>query len=139
MAFRDYIQLNGKRYKVKDTGDVALDTVDRQKTDDVGLTGLTIIQDFTVSNRVPMQWDWTLRVYVDEVPNSAWGNWANLLAAQAQPYVTLIPHDDTLNYNVIVRSPLSRRPRVGAAISGDDNVCYHLLWVDVVIKRVYRP
>lgn len=137
MAFRDYIEINNKRYKVRDTGDPTLDIVNRQKTDTVGLTGLSILQDFTVSDRVPTQWEWSLRVYVDEVPDSNWGNWADLLEAQAEPYVPMIPHDDTVSHHVTIKSPLAKKLRVGAAISGDDNVCYHILWVDVVIKKVY--
>jgi hypothetical protein len=136
--FRDYIELNGLRYKVKDTGDPVLDIVDRQKTTDIGLTGLTIIQDFTVSDRVPTHWEWELRVYVDEVPDPAWGNWANLLTAQALSVITMIPHDDTLSHSVTIKSPLSKRARVGAAISGEDTTCYHILWIPVVIEMVYQ-
>src|SRR5512139_706763 len=120
MAFRDYIDLDGKRYKVTALNDQSYQPVwDRQKTDEVGLTGLTIMQDFTFSNRVPRLWHYTLRIFVnDPWPDSAYGVWNDFLIAYEKAYVTMIEHDDTQSHEVRIRSSLIPQPRVPGDITG---------------------
>jgi hypothetical protein len=137
MAFQDYIQLNGKKYKVtgRDLGEFQA-VHDRQKTDEVGLTGLTIIQDFTVSNRTPRVWQYTLRVFInDPWPDGSFGVWADLLAVLAQPYVTFVEHDDSQSHEVLLRPALIPEPRVAGNIDG---YCHGIVFVPVELVKVYR-
>ena len=131
MAVNDYITLDGKRYKVVASG--YQPTTDRQRTYTVGLTGKTIVQDFTVQNRVPQTWGFRLRVFINSPDDPAYGVYADLLAAYAQPYVTFIEHDDSISHEVGINSPIVQMPRVAANISG---VCNGILFIDVLlIKR----
>jgi hypothetical protein len=102
MAYHDYIQLNDKKYKVSAMDEESFVPVyDRQTTDEVSLTGLTIMQDFTVAGRAPREWRLKLRVFInDPWPDSSFGVWADLLAVMALPFVTLIEHDDTQSHEV---------------------------------------
>ncbi len=138
MAYNDYIQLDGKRYKVSALGEESYRPIyDRQKTDEVGLTGCTIMQDFTYSGRVPRSWRFTLRVFInDPWPDSSYGVWNDLLVAYEQPYVIMIEHDDTQTHEVRIRSPLVPSPRTPSDISG---VCNGIVFVDVNLVKVYRP
>jgi hypothetical protein len=137
MAYHDYIQLNGKKYKVSAMDEESFVPVyDRQTTDEVSLTGLTIMQDFTVANRAPREWRLKLRVFInDPWPDNTFGVWADLLAVMAIPYVTLVEHDDTQVHEVRLRSPLVPSPRVPANIDGH---CHGIFFVDVNLVKVYR-
>lgn len=133
----DYVSIDGKKYKVSDLGGDSYKPVyDRQKTYDVGLTGKTIGQDFTILDRVPQQWLFTLRVFInDPWPDSEWGVWSDLLAASDEPYVDFIEHDGTTEHEVGIQRPLIPRPRTGANISGELN---GIFFVDVVLIKVFR-
>jgi hypothetical protein len=137
MAYVDYITLNGKKYKVVSRGDDSYQRIfDRQKTDTVGLTGKTIMQDFTVSDREPHNWLMTLRVFISEPwPDSTWGLWSDLLTAYRAAYVPMIFFDGTTQWNVRIRSPLTPLPRVPANIDGH---CYGIFYVNVDMVEVYQ-
>lgn len=143
MPYQDYITLDGKKYKVVDEGgETFTRTWDRQKTDDVGLTGLSILQDFTVNegtgDREPRVWQFQLRVFINDPwpdGDASWGVWANLLAAQRKSYVTFIEHDQATTHEVTLRSPIVPLPRVGANIDGH---CHGIDFVDVTLIKVYR-
>lgn len=126
MAFQYYIKLDGKKYKILDDGQWR-PTIERPRTYQVGLTGLSIIQDFTVSSRIPQLWTGTFRIFInDPIPDSSWGGFDDLLAAYNQPAVTFIEHDDTLSHSVGIATRLDKIPRVGANISGDCNGIFHI-------------
>jgi len=140
MAFQKYVQINNKKYRVIDNGQWQ-PTIDRQKTYEVGLTGVSIIQDFTRADgaggeREPQFWVATLRVFIDEPwPDNSYGNWSDLLAASRQPFVDFVEHDDTKTHKVGIHSPLIPLPRVGANIEGH---CYGEFWVDVKLEKIYE-
>src|SRR5512138_1462523 len=97
-----HITLNGKKYTVADLDESSWKpSYNRQKRYDIGLTGLTIIQDFTVPDggggeRMPRTWSLTLRVFISTPwPDATWGTWTDLLTAFKQPYVTYVEHDGT--------------------------------------------
>lgn len=143
MANKDYITLDGKKYKVVDAGgETFTRTWDRQKTDDIGLTGLTILQDFTViegdGDREPRSWNFRLRVFINDPwpeGDATFGVWADLLSSQRKPYVTFVEHDQVTTHEVTLRSPIVPLPRVGANIDGH---CYGIDFVDVMLIKVYR-
>lgn len=141
MAYSDYITLDGKKYKVVDQGADTFKRIwDRQKIDDIGLTGLTILQDFTVDEgdgeREPRTWNFQLRVFInDPWPDNSFGVWANLLAAQHKAYVTFVEHDGVTTHEVTIRSPIIPIPRVGANIDGH---CHGIDFVDITMVKVYR-
>ena len=135
MAIQKYIQLNGKKYAVIQDGWEP--SYGRQRTYNVGLTGKTIIQDFTVLTRTPQVMNFTLKVFVnDPWPDSTFGDWSDLLTAFALPSCTLIEHDDTITYSVGFNQQfLIPRPRVAAAaISGSANEVYY---VEVSLQRIH--
>jgi hypothetical protein len=106
----------------------------RQKVYSIGLTGLTIIQDFTNTNRVPRDWSLTLRVFIATPwPDATWGKWSDLLAAFNKPTVTYIEHDGT-THTVGIQKPLIPRPRTGANILGE---CYGVFFVSINLIKVY--
>jgi len=132
MAFNDYITLNEKKYKV--VADGYQPTVDRQRVYTTGLTGKTIVQDFTVLNRVPQTWGFKLRVFINDPDEAGYGTYADLLAAYQLPYVSFIEHDDSIPpHEVGIVTPIIQVPRVPANISGE---CNGILFIDVLlIKR----
>lgn len=138
MAWNDYITLNSKKYTVKDMGPESFQRVfDRQKTYQVGLTGATIIQDFTVdpgTEREPHNWLMTLRVFISERPAVEWGLWSDLLTAYRQPYVTMEYFDGVTSWPVGLQMQMTPIPRVGANIEG---FCYGIFFVDVNLTEVY--
>jgi hypothetical protein len=131
----NYITLDGKKYKVADRDDSSWKPAyRRQKKYSIGLTGKTIIQDFTVSSRVPRDWSLTLRVFIATPwPDVTWGTWADLQAAFDKPSVTYVEHDGT-SHTVGIEKPLIPRPRVGANVLGE---CYGIFFVKVNLIKVY--
>ena len=138
MAYNDYITLNSKQYKVVDSGPQSFQRVfDRQRVYNEGLTGLTIIQDFTVTDvdvREPHNWVMTLRVFISERPDDDWGLWSDLLAAYRLPYVEMTYFDGTSQWNVGFQNQIIPVPRVGANIEGH---CYGIFFADVNLKEIY--
>jgi len=137
MAYSDVILIDGKKYKVADQGSDSFQRVwERQVVDEIGLTGKTIIQDFTVSNREPHTWIFTLRVFTNSPwPDSTFGVWSDLLASARKPIVTYLEHDGVTAHNVHLRWPLTPKPRVGAAISG---ACHAIDFVQITMIEVYQ-
>ena len=142
MAFQHYVQLDGKRYRVKDFGQGSWQPVfDRPRTYDIGLTGKTIIQDFTVPDgvggeREPRSWKMTLQVYIDEPwPDASYANFGDFMDAYREPFVTFIEHDDTASHNVGIVNPVVKIPRVGANIEGH---CFGVDWIEVTLIKVYQ-
>jgi hypothetical protein len=131
----DYITLNSKRYKVVDNGGYQ-PVFDRQKVDDVGLTGLTIIQDFTVSDREPHLWKMTFRVFIAERPSSEWGIWSDFLTAYRALSTQMVFFDTVSTFDVLIRSPIVPVPRVGANIAG---ICEGQFFVEANLVEVYSP
>jgi len=132
----DYIILDDKRYRVVDRGEGSYQPVyDRQKTDEIGLTGLTILQDFTVSAREPHLWKLILRVFIGEAPAAEWGLWADLLVAYREQVVEMTFFDGISVFDVTIRSPLVPVPRVGANLSG---LCEGIFFVETTIVEVYQ-
>lgn len=131
----DYISLDGKKYKVADLDDSSWKPAyKRQKVYGIGLTGKTIIQDFTVSDRAPRDWSLSLRVFIaTPFPDSSWGAWADLLAAFNKASVTYVEHDGT-THTVGIKPPLIPQPRTGANIDG---ACYGIFFVPVNLVKVY--
>ncbi len=133
MAFQRYVSIDDKKYAVMHDGYEPI--IDRQRIYEEGLTGKSIIQDFTVSSRNPEQWLFRLKVYIDSPwPDTTWGNFADLRIAYEQPYVTMVEHDDTISHLVGMPGQLPRLPRVAANISG---VCYGVFYTNVFLKKVY--
>lgn len=135
MAIQKYLQLNGKKYAVMHDGWEP--NYGRQRSYNVGLTGKTIIQDFTVLTRTPLTLRYRLKVYInDPWPDTTWGDWADLQAAFALATCTLIEHDDSITYSVgFDQDALVPIPRVpAAAISGTANEVYY---VDVNLVRIH--
>lgn len=134
MAINTYVQINGKKYKVMADGWEPEN--DRQRTYDVGLTGKSIIIDLTNSTREPRQWRYRLKVFInDPDPDTTWGTYADLLAAFAQPYITLIEHDDTISHDVGFPNPIVPGPRVpAAAITG---ICHEVYYIPITLLEVY--
>jgi hypothetical protein len=139
MAINHYIQLDGKKYRVIDDGKWA-PVFDRQKTYNVGLTGKSILQDFTRSDgaggeRMPRQWIARLRVFITTpLPDASFGIWTDLLAAYNKLSITFIEHDDSLTHTVGIESPVAQLPRVGANINGE---CNGEFWIDVRLPKIY--
>lgn len=133
----DYIILDGKKYKVSDKGEGSYQPIfDRQKTDEVGLTGLTILQDFTYMNREPNSFQMNLRVFISTPwPDNSFGIWTDLLAASRKFYVPMVFFDGSSQWDVTIRRPLIPLARVGANIEG---VCYGIFYVQVNLGGVYR-
>jgi hypothetical protein len=138
----DYIQLDGKKYKVADLDDSSWKPAwKRQKKYSVGLTGLTIIEDFTRPDgvggeRMPRDWALNLRVFISTPwPDATWGTWLDLLAAFDKPYVTYVEHDGLTAHEVGLQKPLIPRPRTGANIDG---ACYGIFFILVNLIKVYR-
>jgi hypothetical protein len=135
MAVNDYIELDGKRYKV--AADLYEPGEDALRTHTIGLTAKTIIQDFSVANRHPQFWKFKLRVFInDPWPDDSFGTWADLRAAYLNnPYVSFVEHDDTQVHDVVIDGPLLKIPQVPANISG---LCNGILLVDVELTKVHQ-
>lgn len=131
----DYITLDGKKYKVADLDDTSWKpTIKRQKQYSLGLTGLTLIQDFTFAGRVPRDFSLALRVFISTpYPDATWGTWTDLQTAFAKPSVTYVEHDGT-SHTVGIQKPLIPRPQVGANINGE---CFGIFFVTVNLIKVY--
>ena len=134
----DYLVIDDKRYKVVDNGSYQ-PVFDRQKMDDVGLTGLTILQDFTNPDgedgeREPHQWKLTLRIFIAEAPDEEWGLWSDFLEAYRAETVDMTFFDGISEFEVTIRSPLVPIPRVGANIQG---LCEGQFFVEATIVEVY--
>lgn len=137
MAFQRYVLLDGKKYPVVDTGPGSFQPIyDRQKTYDIGMTGKTIIQDFTVEERVPQEWKMTLRVFqYDPWPDDSYGVFSDLLAAVYEPFVDFVEHDDTKTHQVGISNPIIRIPRVGANLEGH---CNGIDFIEVTLVKVFQ-
>lgn len=136
MSWNKYITLDGKKYTVVDRGEQSYQRVyDRQKTYDTGLTGKTIIQDFTVSDREPHVWSLTLRVFTnDPWPDTTWGTMSDLLVALRKATITYIWFDDEIEWTVGIQGKIVPVPRVGAAIDGQ---CHAVDFVQANLVEVY--
>lgn len=137
----DYITLDDKKYKVSDLDDSSWKPVwKRQKKYSVGLTGKTIIQDFTRPDgaggeRLPREWSLMLRVFISTPwPDGDWGTFADLLAASNKATVSYTEHDETTTHTVGILKPVIPRPRVGANVLGE---CYGIFFVPVQMVKVY--
>jgi hypothetical protein len=137
----DFITLDGKKYKVADLDENSWKPAyKRQKVYSIGLTGKTIIQDFTVPDglggeRMPRDWPLSLRVFIATPwPDATWGTWADLLAAFNKPTVAYVEHDGVTSHTVGILKPLVPRPRVGGNINGE---CYGIFFVQVNLVKVY--
>lgn len=134
MTVQRYIQLNGKKYAVM--ADLYEPVIGRHRTVEEGLTGKTIIQDFTVSNRTPYDLAYRLKVFInDPIPDNTWGMFSDLEAAYKKLIVPLIEHDDTSTLDVCFLGNLPRVPRVPANIEG---VCSGVFYCDIHLKKVYQ-
>lgn len=130
--FNRYITLDGKRYAVIDPQYEPV--IDRMKTYTKGLTGKSIIQDFTVEDRVPKEWIFRLRAFISETYDPEYGLVSDLEAAYHQPYVTFTEHDDSKNHLVGILSPIRPVPQVGANIEGH---CYGVAFIDVTLEKIF--
>lgn len=137
MPHVDYIILDEKKYKVVSRGEDSYQRVfDRQKVDVVGLTGKTIMQDFTVAEREPHEWRMMLRVFIsDPWPDANWGLWDDLLAAYRAATNSMTYFDGVTQWTVRIRSPLVPIPRVPANIDGH---CYGIYFVNIDLIEVYQ-
>jgi hypothetical protein len=139
MSYNDYITIDNKQYKAQDMGPDSFQQVfDRQKTYEIGLTGATIMQDFTVTanniEREPHSWKMTLKVYISERPATEWALWSDLLVAYRKLYVPMIYFDGSTQWNIGILSPIVPVARVWANIEGH---CYGVYYVDVNLQEVY--
>ena len=140
MAFQNYIVLNGLRYKVAE--DLYKPGHDVLRTHTIGLTALTIVQDFTVIDpatqlpRDPQTWEFRLRVFInDPYPDASYGIWDELLAAYRLGIVDFTEHDDTKQHEVLIDGPLFKVPQVAANIAG---YCNGILFLDTLLTKVHR-
>lgn len=136
----DHIVLDGKKYKVADLDDSSWKpTWRRQKKYSLGLTGKTIMQDFTVPDgaggeRLPRDWQLMLRVFIATPwPDSSWGTFADLLAASNKLTVTYVDHAGN-SQTVGIEKGITPRPRAGGNILGD---CYGIFFVPIQLIKVY--
>ena len=137
MTYQKYIKLNNKRYKVMDFGQGSFQPIiDRQRVSAEGLTGKTIIQDFTVSNRVPQLWRMTLQVFqTTPWPDSNYGVFSDFLTAYSTAVVDFVEHDDTKTHKVTLEGPVAKTPRVGANIEGS---VYGVDWIEITLRKVFE-
>jgi len=133
MTTQKYIILDGKQYAVMHDGWEPV--IGRQRVTRVGLTGKTIIQDLTVSNRYPYDWAFKLKVYINDPPDSGWGTFADLQVAYEQATIAFTEHDDTLSHTATFLGQLPRIPRVPANIDG---ACRGVHYVPVQLKKVHQ-
>lgn len=132
MAFNKWITLNGKKYTIVDEGWKPF--VQRQKVYGIGLSGKSIIQDFTTSSREPKWWEFRIRAYTTTPPDSSWGTWTDLYAAYQQAYVSFTEHDDSKTHQVGLDSAFLRELRVPANIAGH---CNGVEFIDVTLRKIY--
>ena len=133
MAWNDYITLDGKRYKVMEV--LYEPTLNRQRTYQVGLTGKTLIQDFTTANRVPQWWNYRLKIFIsDPEPTTDYGIWDDFLAAYNQNSVPFTEFDGVTAHQVGFPVPLIQIPRVHANIEGH---CNGVFYTDVMLLKVH--
>lgn len=137
----DFIYLDGKKYKVVDNDQDSWQPArDRQRTYEVGLTGRSIIQDFTRPDgaggeRMPRDFHLILRVFISTPwPDSSFGVWSDLLAAYNKPTMTYVEHDGVTTHTVGMQGQLLPVPRVGANIDG---VCFGIFFVEVNLVKIY--
>ena len=137
MPFNDYITLDGKKYKALDLGQGSWQPIyNRPKVYDIGLTGLSIIQDFTVSDREPRVWKMTLRVFIsDPFPDNSFGVFDDFLEAYREPYIDFTEHDGVTQHVVGIESPVVQVPQVGANLEGH---CNGVDWIEVSLVKIYQ-
>ncbi len=133
MAFQQYIKIDGKKYKVM--ADLYTPVRQRQRVVSLGLTGKTIIQDFTVADRIPNLWEFRLKVFIVQQTDTTWGTYANLLTAVDQDTVPFIEHDDTKTHDVTLDGLIVQEPRVPANIEGHFG---GIVYVNVRLTKVYE-
>ncbi len=134
-----YIEINDKKYPA--LASLYKLSYDRQRSFEVGLTGLSIVQDLTQVDpdtdevRMPQQWDYRLKVYIDEVDpaRSDYGNMDDLLEAYA---MITFEHVDVLGNSFTVgwAGPLVPLPIVSANMDGQ---CYGQNVAAVQLVRVF--
>jgi hypothetical protein len=137
----DFIILDNKKYKVADLDDSSWKPAwKRQKKYSVGLTGKTIMEDFTRPDgvggeRLPRDWSLLLRVFIaTPYPDTTWGTFADLLASSNKLAVTYMEHDGTTTQTVGILKPIIPRPRVGGNLLGE---CYGVFFIPVQLVKVY--
>jgi hypothetical protein len=135
-----YIILDTKRYMVADLDDSSWKPMwKRQKKYSVGLTGKTIIEDFTVSDgaggeRLPREWSLLLRTFIaTPFPDANWGTFADLLTASNKATVTYVDHAG-VSQTVGIQKPIIPRPRAGGNVLGE---CYGIFFVPIDLIKVY--
>ena len=131
-----HITLDGKKYTVSDQGESSYQKIfDRPKVYDVGLTGKTIIQDFTISNREPHLWNLLIRAFTnDPWPDNTWGTVDDLLAAYRKATITYVWFNDTVQWTVGMEGKFVPKPQVGAAVDGQ---CNAVEFIQVSLTEVY--
>lgn len=132
---QDYILLDGKKYKIVAEGYEPV--INRQRVYKVGLTGLTLIQDFTVADRMPRFWNYRLRVFTAN-PWPDDGTWAvmdDLKAAYVKPYFEFVEFDQVTTHQVGIAHEIKELLRVPANWQGD---CNGITFVDVQLLKVQQ-
>jgi len=128
----DYITFDGLKYKVAAT--LYQPTTSRQRTIGTGLTGKTIVQDFTTLGREPREYAFRLRVYT-ATRGDGWGHLAYLRdTTYPKTSIPLTLFDGTTTINVVVAGDLKEVPRVPANIAGANN---GITYVDVLLRQVH--
>lgn len=132
MPYNEHITLDGKKYKVTDQ--LYEPTINRQRQYAVGLTGVTLFQDFTVSNRVPQFWNFMLKIFIsDPEPDNTYAIWSDFLTAYHKNFFDFTDFDGVTTHEVGIPTPITQIPRVYANIEGH---CSGVFYVQVqLLKR----
>ena len=126
----DYIQLNGKKYKVTWTG--YKPEVVAPKSIDYGITGKLLVQNFIVADRTQVIWNYEIRAYVvTPSGQTTWGDWDDIEAAAKETTIVFTDFDGT-SYTVTIANPLTPTYNTLANISED---CDNAVFVNLAIVK----